>query len=382
MAVHDNTTRGQRRRPVRAFVMGGAMLALAGCATSPFDVDFRNLVGGGLNFPGGSQERLVADRPEPDARGIISYPSYQVAVAQRGDTLTTLAQRIGLAPAELARFNGLPVTAPLREGELIVLPGRVAEPPDGPIEITSLAGAALDRAENAGAGGSAAGAQASLSRTEPARHRVQRGETAYSIARAYNVSVRALADWNGLGPSMTVREGQFLLIPPTASVATGPDTAAPGQGSRTPLPPSASRPLPNAPDVVATPITPDLSGQATQASAARMIMPVDGRIIRAYQRGKTDGIDISATAGSPVRAAAAGTVAAITRDTENVPILVIRHPGNLLTVYANIDNITVAKGDRVSKGQKIAQVRAGNPAFLHFQVREGTQSVDPEGYLN
>ncbi|HHL20969.1 MAG TPA: LysM domain-containing protein, partial [Aliiroseovarius sp.] len=105
--------------------MGGAMLALAGCATSPFDVDFRNLVGGGLNFSGGSQERLVADRPEPDSRGIISYPSYQVAVAQRGDTLTTLAQRIGLAPAELARFNGLPVTAPLREGELIVLPGRV-----------------------------------------------------------------------------------------------------------------------------------------------------------------------------------------------------------------------------------------------------------------
>jgi len=113
-----------------------------------------------------------------------------------------------------------------------------------------------------------------------------------------------------------------------------------------------------------------------------MVLPVDGRIIRAYERGKTDGIDISASAGAKVVAAADGTVAAITRDTEQVPILVLRHPNNVLTVYANIDGITVAKGDRVTRGQKIAVVRAGSPSFLHFQVREGTKSVDPQDYLN
>ncbi len=369
------------RKPGRALVLGTALVTLAGCATTPLDFDMRHLVGGFTTTPA-VQERLSADRPEPDARGIISYPSYQVAVAQPGDNVTTLAQRIGLPPAELARFNGLPVNANLRAGEIVVLPGRVAEPAGGPIEITSLAGAALDRAENAGTGTSPAVTQQALGQTEPARHRVQRGETAYSIARAYNVSVRALADWNGLGPSMTVREGQFLLIPPTATVASGPDTTPPGQGSPTPPPPSAAAPLPDAPAVATTPLTPDLSNQTTAASAARMQMPVDGRIIRAYQRGKTDGIDIAAAAGSPVMATAAGSVAAITRDTEGVPILVLRHPGNILTVYANIDNITVAKGDQVRKGQKIAEVRAGDPAFLHFQVREGTQSVDPETYLN
>jgi LysM repeat protein len=49
----------------------------------------------------------TAERPKPDARGIISYPSYQVAVAQRGDTLSDLATRVGVDVPALARFNGL-----------------------------------------------------------------------------------------------------------------------------------------------------------------------------------------------------------------------------------------------------------------------------------
>ena len=384
----------------RLALVAPALLALGACETG-FDLDLRHLAGGFTTSPA-VQERLSADRPAPDSRGIISYPSYQVAVARRGDSVAGLAQRIGASPAELARYNGLPVDAQLRAGELVVLPGRVSEPASGPItpapgaphnndtiEITTLAGNALDRAETsspASAPVSAptpAAAQQALSSEEPDRHRVKRGETAYSIARAYNVSVRSLADWNGLDSALTVREGQFLLTPPTATIANAPDPVeAPGQGSRTPVPPSAAEPLPaTSAAAAAAPPSPDV-GATTSASAARMVLPTDGRIIRAYERGKTDGIDISASAGAKVVAAAGGTVAAITRDTEQVPILVIRHPGNVLTVYANIDGITVAKGDRVSRGQQIAVVRAGSPTFLHFQVREGTMSVDPEGYLN
>ena len=45
---------------------------------------------------------------------------------------------------------------------------------------------------------------------------MQRGETAYTIARLYNVSAKSLAEWNGLGPDLAVREGQYLLIPVVA----------------------------------------------------------------------------------------------------------------------------------------------------------------------
>ena len=111
------------------------------------------------------------------------------------------------------------------------------------------------------------------------------------------------------------------------------------------------------------------------------MQPVSGKIIRGYAPGKNEGLDFGAAAGAPVRAADAGTVAAITRDTDQVPILVLRHDDNLLTVYANVDNVVVEKGTRVSRGQRLASVRAADPAFLHFEVRKGFESVDPLPYL-
>ena len=113
-----------------------------------------------------------------------------------------------------------------------------------------------------------------------------------------------------------------------------------------------------------------------------MMLPVTGNIIRGYEKGKTDGIDIAADAGTSVRAADDGTVAALTRNTDGVPILVLRHAGNLLTVYANIDNIKFEKGAAVTRGQTIAEVSGASPSFLHFEVRQGFDSVDPEPYLN
>ena len=110
-------------------------------------------------------------------------------------------------------------------------------------------------------------------------------------------------------------------------------------------------------------------------------MPVSGKIIRGYQKKKNDGIDIAAPAGTTVTAAGDGTAAAITKDTDGVPVLVVRHEGNLLTIYANIDKLTVAKGDKVKRGQPIAKVRATDPAFVHFEVRQGFESVDPMPYL-
>jgi murein DD-endopeptidase MepM/ murein hydrolase activator NlpD len=110
-------------------------------------------------------------------------------------------------------------------------------------------------------------------------------------------------------------------------------------------------------------------------------MPADGSIIRGFVPGSYPGIDIGAVPGSPVRAAADGTVAVITKDTDQVPILILRHADNILTVYANIDGIKVAKGDRVKRGQTIAAVRAGSPAFLRFEVRNGIDAVDPMPFL-
>ncbi|MCB1314213.1 MAG: M23 family metallopeptidase, partial [Sedimentitalea sp.] len=220
---------------------------------------------------------------------------------------------------------------------------------------------------------------------EPVRHKVARGETAYTIARLYSVPVKALGEWNGLGPDFAIREGQYLLIPvagaaPPASAAA---VTQPGAGSPTPTPPSAATPLPDQKIAATPPEPPKVSvGEPTRASGGgAMALPVQGTIIRAYAKGRNDGIDISAAPGTPVTAAAAGTVAAITADADKVPIIVIRHPDNLLTVYANVENITVKKGDSVSRGQKLASLRGGDNAYVHFEVRDGFDSVDPSPYL-
>ncbi|MCM2560942.1 peptidoglycan DD-metalloendopeptidase family protein [Lutimaribacter sp. EGI FJ00015] len=381
-----------------------ATALLAGCQ-SPLDFDLRGNFG---NAPSTAEaaRQATASRPAPDDRGVISYPGYQVAIAERGDTVQDVALRVGTDGAALARYNGLRLDDKLREGEVIALPNRVAEPstatgaPAG-VDITTLAGNAIDRA---GPDERAPVQAAGKDGVEPVRHQVKRGETAYTIARLYNVTVRSLAEWNGLGRDFSVREGQYLLIPvaqsqsddtasePVAAAApatttTTLDTAAPGTGSPTPTPPSASKPLPDDNEAASEPVTaatPDLGGAdaATSNSGARMGYPVQGKIIRDYAQGRNEGIDIQAASGSAVKAAADGTVAAITSDANEVPIVVVKHPDNLLTVYANVSNIRVKKGDSVSRGQTIAQLRDGNANYVHFEVRDGFDSVDPNPYLN
>lgn len=365
-----------------------AATALAACSPSA-DYDMRGGLGGEFNTAGAVQ-LVTVDRPQPDDRGVISYPTFQVAVARQGDTIADVADRIGLPAGELARFNGIPPEARLRRDEVVALPSRVPET-NGPIvpadtsELAALAGSAIDRS---GGGFASAVSTQALPQTgrEPVQHRVARGETAYTIARLYNISVRSLAKWNGLGADMAVREGQFLMIPVASEEQpAAPPPERPGAGSATPEPPSSTRPLPRAQSTAqaVTPPSPQLSETRSEtASGARFSMPVDGDIIRPYAKGKNEGVDIAANAGSPVRAADDGVVAAITRDTDQVPIIVIRHDDNLLTVYAGIDGLMVEKGDRVKRGQIFAKIRQGSPSFLHFEVRQGINSIDPMDYLN
>lgn len=367
-----------------------ALLLLSACSNSrPFDWDLR--AGNGSLDTSDAALRATDPRPAADARGVLSYPTYQAAVAQSGDTVASVAGRVGLPADQLAQYNGLKPTDALRAGETLALPARVAAAPTastaapGAVDVSSIATTALDRI---GTTTPTATKPAKPAGSEPIRHQVKRGETAFSIARIYNISARSIADWNGLGPDLEVREGQFLIIP-TANASPPPKDpvdveTVPGAGSPTPEPPSAKKPLPaEKPAKASEKPAPaaDLGKDRTAVSAARFAMPANGKVIRAYAKKKNEGIDIAAAAGSSVKSAADGTVAAVTKDTTGTPIVVIRHADGILTVYAGVDGLKVAKGDKVTKGQAIAVVRAGDPALLHFEVRKGVDSVDPMSYL-
>lgn len=365
-----------------------ALLAVAGCgADGVFDPDLRGLMGG---MDTAAAAAAAAPRPAPDARGVVSYQGGQAVVAQAGDTPMTIAARLGLQGPELAAHNALPADAPMQAGAVLVLPRQVAV--TAPARGGGTAVVTDPFATGPGAVPATTAAPQPVRSATPAdapnprEHVVAAGETAWAVARRYGVTVQDLASWNGLPADMSLRPGQRLIVPQPGQSPDRLATTAPGSGSPTPTPPSATQPLPDEttpPAGAAAPEAPttDLGSTRTAASSGgRFRMPVDGAIIRTYEKGRNDGIDIAASGGTAVRAAAGGQVAAITRDSAGTPIIVVRHDGDLMSVYTNLGEVAVAKGDSVDAGQSLGQ--AGSAGFVHFEIRRGFESVDPEGMLN
>lgn len=344
----------------------------------------------------GAEQGNAAPRPKPDSRGLITYPNYQVIVARRNDTMNDVAGRVGMTGAELARFNGLPANYLPRSGEVLALPkgtvipveaSEIASNSSGETSsnsLESIAQTAIGRA------GDTTPKVAVQQGPEPIRHVVEPGETIYSIARLYRVSVPSLASWNGLGKDLAVREGQRLLIPvvedgtPKEQTQVAVAEPAPGQGSVTPIPPSAVEPLPDKVEESVVPESPNLVEDRTPVGASRKLLrPVSGNVLRGYSNkpGGNEGLDIAAGKGTSVKAAENGEVALVSSAGGNTKIVLIRHADNLYTVYSNVSDVAISKGQSVSRGQSIAKVAGGSPAFLHFEIRRGTESVDPTPYF-
>ena len=101
-----------------------------------------------------------------------------------------------------------------------------------------------------------------------------------------------------------------------------------------------------------------------------------------------DGMDIQATAGTAVAAAAAGTVLSVTEDGLLGTTVVIDHHNGYVTTYASLQPETkVLAGDEVSAGTVIGTVgntslsEAGLGAHLHFAVSKDGVPVDPAEFL-
>ncbi len=355
--------------PVKSSVLMCSFLALGACSDYTLG-DFNNTINPRPN----AQISQNTPRPQPDARGVIAYPNYQVIIARSGDTMADLAGRVGMSAQYLARHNGLPEDHIAHRDEVLALPDGVISPANDTTSLAARATAAIDRA------GSTPVQEGTVqSGPEPIRHIVEQGETAYSISRLYGVSITALASWNGLDRNLTVRPGQQLLIPVTKDGTV--QTAVLAPVGKTPLPPSASKPLPAdvAPAVI--PESPNLAAGRTPAGASgKLLRPTGGKIIRGYS-SSNEGLDIAAAPGTGVKAAESGEVALISKSASQNTIVLLRHPDNLYTVYSNVSNVTVKKGQAVKRGQTIAKVAPGKPAFLHFEIRRGTESVDPVPYL-
>jgi len=196
-----------------------------------------------------------------------------------------------------------------------------------------------------------------------ATHIVQKGETLYRIAKTYGVDPKDLLEVNGLTDARSLKPGMEIFVPGASRPL-----------EVTPLPPGVEPP--------ADPLAP----AGAPPVAGKLRWPVKGVLYRGFgvkQGQRHDGIDLSAPEGTLVQAAAAGDVIYTGRQSGYGLIVILRHDGNLITLYAHNSAVLVKDGDRVAAGTPIAKVgqsgRTTGP-HLHFEVRDGTRPRDPIPY--
>lgn len=119
------------------------------------------------------------------------------------------------------------------------------------------------------------------------------------------------------------------------------------------------------------------------------IWPVQGEVVLKYGAGAgglfNDGINIQANRGTPITAAENGVVTYVGNELRGFGnLILIKHADNYVTAYAHTENPMVARGDVVTRGQRISSVGStGAVTFpqLHFEIRRGRKSSDPMKFL-
>ncbi|MCU0819199.1 MAG: peptidoglycan DD-metalloendopeptidase family protein [Beijerinckiaceae bacterium] len=140
----------------------------------------------------------------------------------------------------------------------------------------------------------------------------------------------------------------------------------------------------------ATAAAPAPQAEEQAENSANFRWPAQGRVIAGFgaksASGNNDGINIAVPEGTPVRAAEGGTVIHADDALKGYGKLVlVRHPNGYVSVYAHNGEIKVKRGESVKRGQVIAASgSSGNVTSpqLHFQIRKGSQAVDPMKVLS
>lgn len=273
-----------------------------------------------------------------------SYPLQEnhassIRVAE-GDTLFSIAQNNQIDLQALIAVNGLKAPYDLTPGETLRVPG-------------------------------------------PNVHVVSAGETIFSISSAYNIDTMTLAAINDLYEPYNIQEGQKLQLPAGLQSRS---VKAKGAGWRL----ASSEPGKAKPPKTSKGKKTKSVARATPRGGGKFLWPAHGTIISTFGGKGTgkhnDGINIALGMNSKIVASSDGTVSYVGNEVKGYGNLVlIRHRSNWVTAYAHMGDIWVVKGQAVERGQHIAnagQTGDADEPQLHFELRRGQKSYDPEQYLN
>ena len=294
---------------------------------------------GDSDIVGSNLRSAAASAPRQSSRTAAAQPattSNRSHKVKKGETLLSIARLYGTSHKELAALNGLRNPDQIRIGQTLLIPG-------GTI----------------GNGGDFAVGER--------RHLIKRGETLYSIARKYGTTVRRLTRTNRIQRADKLNIGQLLIV-------NGSGQANRGQASSAQTSTSASNKKPSKP-----------LASAPQRARKDFLRPVSGAIIRRFGEKSfgqhNNGIDIGAAAGAAVKAAENGIVVYSGKALKGFGnLILVRHADGYLSAYGYNRKNLVSRGDRVKRGQTIAEVGSSGDArksMLHFELRKSSRPVDP-----
>ncbi len=284
-------------------------------------------------------------------------------IVKRGDTLYSIALDNGQDYRELAQWNNIDNPNLIRIGQVLrVKPPPEAAPAAG-VQIKPVAGAGSLESRPLGAAGTQQPAPASASAPKPAA--ANAGAGASSLLKTEPRALR-----------LPYSEENLALL------SREPKPAAPAVASAAPAKPGAEVKPPA--EAVKPAAAPAQSPAEAGDEAIEWGWPTAGRVANGFSESTNKGLDIVGKQGQPVLASASGTVSYVGSGIRGYgKFVVVRHNKEYLSVYAHNDNILVKEGQRVVKGQKIAEMgnSDADQVKLHFEIRRQGKPVDPAKFL-
>jgi murein DD-endopeptidase MepM/ murein hydrolase activator NlpD len=335
----------------------------------------------------------------------LQLPQPDTYIVQRGDTLSGIARRYQMDMNEIVRLNGLQPPYTILVDQALRLPGQTgtARPSVATLRPGSEPARTASRSTHDGSSATTLLSAPPSGITPPAPKAVP--QTPYRTPQS--------GEQRSATPPSSNGQNNIIIekLPPLASGSVAATTAEiPAPSSTRPLgnatppvekPPVFSQPSGNtagSPAVersagsaaaVAPPVNSSREPVPPPRAGTRFLWPVQGSVLSGYgsKEGglKNDGINIAVPRGTPVRAADKGVVAYSGNELRGFGnLLLIRHADSWVTAYAHLEQIDVQRGQQVERGQVIGKVgQTGNVRSpqLHFEVRRGSQPVDPTGYM-
>ena len=229
-------------------------------------------------------------------------------------------------------------------------------------------------------------------------HRVNSGETLYAVAWIYDLDFLHIARVNNLSSPYTIFPGQILNVDPRAVASSQTRTSASStspaatrtrevtrsSSTQTAASSSNTRNNPATAPVATAPVK--VNPVVVRQGPVNWAWPAQGNIIGRFSETgvETKGINIAGKTGDRVSAAGDGEVVYAGRGLLRYgDLIIIKHNDRFLSAYAHNSAMLVSEGDKVSRGQKIAELGSTgvDTEMLHFEIRLEGKPVDPLAYL-